>query len=154
MISTIISRFVTDAARKIFPEKHKEEGRRPGIRYKEFGRDFGRMIMLIDEIDALAKHRSESYETTARLVSILLSEMDGLVESNQILLVGSANNLETVDRAVLDRFDLEIEFPLPDRDQLQAAVAYYAMQAQVRLEPQPKCARSKRHATYANEITW
>jgi len=43
MISTIISRFVTDAARKIFPEKHKEEGRRPGIRYKEFGRDFEKM---------------------------------------------------------------------------------------------------------------
>ena len=112
-------------------------------------REAGRTIMLIDEIDALAKHRSESYETTARLVSILLSEMDGLVESNQILLVGSANNLETVDRAVLDRFDLKIEFPLPDRDQLQAAVAYYAMQPQVRLEPQPQSARSKRPATSA-----
>ena len=48
--------------------------------------------------------------------------MDGLAEANQILLVGSANNLESVDRAVLDRFDLKIEFPLPEGDQLQAAL--------------------------------
>jgi SpoVK/Ycf46/Vps4 family AAA+-type ATPase len=88
----------------------------------------GRMILLIDEIDALAKHRSEVHETTARMVSILLSEMEGLSESNQILLVGSANNLESIDRAVLDRFDLKIEFGLPDHDQLHAALAYYAAQ--------------------------
>src|SRR5207249_4082464 len=57
-------------------------------------REAGRMILLIDEIDAIAKHRNESHETTARMVSILLSEMDGLAESNQVLLVGSANDLE------------------------------------------------------------
>lgn len=91
-------------------------------------REAGRMIMLIDELDALARHRSESHETTARMVSILLSEMDGLAESSQVLLVGSANNVESIDRAVLDRFDLKIEFGLPDRDQLQAALAYYAGQ--------------------------
>ncbi len=56
----------------------------------------------------------------ARLCS---RNMDGLAEANQILLVGSANNLESVDRAVLDRFDLKIEFPLPEGDQLQAALA-------------------------------
>jgi SpoVK/Ycf46/Vps4 family AAA+-type ATPase len=88
----------------------------------------GRMILLIDEVDALARHRSESHEATARLVSILLSEMDGLMESADILLVGAANTLESLDRAVLDRFDLKIEFALPDRAQLQAALAYYARQ--------------------------
>ena len=31
-------------------------------------------------------------------------------------------------RAVLDRFDVKIEFDLPDRDQLHAALAYYAGQ--------------------------
>ena len=86
------------------------------------------MILMIDELDALAKKRNESHETTARMVSILLSEMDGLAESNQVLLVGSANNLESIDRAILDRFDLKIEFGLPDRAQLHAALAYYAMQ--------------------------
>ena len=91
-------------------------------------READRMILLIDELDALARHRSESHETTARMVSILLSDMDGLAESNQVLLVGAVNDVELIDRAVLDRFDLKIEFGLPDRDQLQADLAYYAVQ--------------------------
>ena len=89
-------------------------------------REAGRMILLIDELDALARHRSDSHETTARMVSILLAEMDGLAESSQVLLVGSANSVESIDPAVLDRFDLQIEFGLPDGDQLRAALAYYA----------------------------
>jgi SpoVK/Ycf46/Vps4 family AAA+-type ATPase len=89
-------------------------------------RQAGRMILLIDELDALARHRSESHETTARMVSILLSEMDGMAESSEVLLVGSANDVESIDRAVLDRFDLTIEFGLPGPSQLQAALAYYA----------------------------
>lgn len=91
-------------------------------------RGAGRMILMIDELDALARHRSESHETTARMVSILLSEMDGLAESSEVLLVGSANNVQSIDRAVLDRFDVKIEFSLPDRGQLRAALAYYASQ--------------------------
>jgi AAA+ superfamily predicted ATPase len=54
--------------------------------------------------------------------------MDGLVESSDVLLVGSANDVASIDRAVLDRFDLKIEFGLPDREQLHAALAYYARQ--------------------------
>lgn len=88
----------------------------------------GRMILLIDELDALARHRGESHETTARMVSILLSEMDGLAEAADVLVVGSVNDVASIDRAVLDRFDLRIEFGLPTRDQLQAALSYYARQ--------------------------
>ena len=44
-----------------------------------------RMILLIDELDSLAKHRSDSHETTAHMVSILLTEMDGLADANQVL---------------------------------------------------------------------
>lgn len=94
----------------------------------ELCRQAGRMILLIDELDALARHRNESHETTARMVSILLAELDGLAESNQVLLVGSANDVTALDWAVVDRFDLKIEFRPPDRDQLQAALAYYARQ--------------------------
>jgi hypothetical protein len=87
-----------------------------------------RMILLIDELDALARHRNESHETTARMVSILLAEMDGLNESSRILLVGSVNDVKSIDRAVLDRFDLKIEFGLPAREQLAAALTYYSRQ--------------------------
>ena len=88
-------------------------------------READRMIMLIDELDALARHRSESHETTARMVSILLSEMDGLAESTQVLLVGSVNDLASIDPAVSDRFDLKIGFSLPDRGQLRQALSMH-----------------------------
>lgn len=91
-------------------------------------REAGRMIMLIDELDALARHRGESDATTARLVSILLAEMDGLAESSQVLLVGSVNTVEALDEAVRDRFDVKIAFGLPNSDQLHAALSYHASQ--------------------------
>jgi len=89
-------------------------------------KESGKMILMIDELDSLAKHRNESYETTARLVSILLSEMDGLGERSDILIVGSVNDLKLIDKAVLDRFDLKIEFPNPDLNQIKKVFSYYA----------------------------
>lgn len=91
-------------------------------------REAGRMILLIDELDALARHRGESSETTARLVSILLAELDGLADSSDVLVVASVNEVASLDRAVLDRFDLKIEFDPPDPSQREAALAYYARQ--------------------------
>lgn len=89
-------------------------------------REAGRMILFIDELDALARHRQDSHETTARLVSILLAEMDGLAGSSEVVTVGSANAIESIDTAVLDRFDLTIPFDLPNADQRRCALAYYA----------------------------
>lgn len=86
----------------------------------------GKMILLMDELDSLARIRKDSFETTARLVSILLSEMDGIGERNDILLVGSVNDINAIDQAVLDRFDLKIEYELPNIRQLKKVFAYYA----------------------------
>ncbi len=91
-------------------------------------REVGRMILMIDELDALARHRSDSHEVTARMVTILLTELDGLVESSEVLIVGAANNVELIDKAVLDRFDTKIQFEIPTRTQLLAALVYYAKQ--------------------------
>ena len=89
-------------------------------------RNAGRMLLFIDELDALARHRQDSHETTARLVSILLAEMDGLSGCSSALVVGSVNDPGAVDPAVLDRFDVAIAFALPGFKQRQAAFAYYA----------------------------
>jgi len=73
-------------------------------------RQAGRMILLIDEIDALARHRRDAHEASARLVSILLMELDGLGGAGDLVLVGAANELSGIDAAVLSRFDVQIEF--------------------------------------------
>ena len=93
-------------------------------------REAGRMILFIDELDALARHRQDSHETTARLVSILLTEMDGLAGLTDVLLVGSANAVASIDTAVLDRFEVTIPFDLPTADERQQALAYYAKHLQ------------------------
>ena len=89
-------------------------------------KDSGKVILLIDELDAIARHRQGAHESTARLVSILLSEMDGLTEKGEILLIASANNTDLIDPAVLDRFDIKLEFPRPHAEQLQRVLGYYA----------------------------
>lgn len=86
----------------------------------------GKIILMIDELDALARHRQESYEATSRLVSILLSEMDGLSTKGNVLIIGSANDIDLIDRAVLDRFDIKIEFKMPDLNQIKKVFKYYA----------------------------
>ena len=91
-------------------------------------RQAGRMILLVDEIDALARHRRDAHEASARLVSILLMEMDGLGRASDLLLVGAANDLGGIDEAVLSRFDVQIEFGLPGSAALESVLSYYARQ--------------------------
>jgi hypothetical protein len=89
-------------------------------------REAGRMILFIDELDALTRHRQGSHETTARLVSIFLAEIDGLAGCPAVVLVGSANAVSSIDAAVLDRFDVTIAFDLPTAEQRRLALSYYA----------------------------
>lgn len=89
-------------------------------------RKAGKIILMFDELDALARHREISHEASARIVSVLLSEMDGLTTKGDVLIVGAANNVELIDQAVLDRFDIKIEFRMPELDQLREVFKFYA----------------------------
>ncbi|HVF69379.1 MAG TPA: AAA family ATPase, partial [Xanthomonadales bacterium] len=76
----------------------------------------GACVIYIDEFDALASHRDKSNEVTSRIVSVLLTNMDGLEERGKnIIVVGATNRLDAIDTALLrpGRFDLTIEVPLP-----------------------------------------
>ncbi len=76
-------------------------------------------IIFIDEIDAIAVSRSESSDSShvsERVVDTLLTEMDGLQETKDIVVLAATNNPEKVDYAMLrpGRFDKIIEIPMPD----------------------------------------
>ncbi len=76
-------------------------------------------IVLIDEIDAVAAYRmSEEGGTRAgeRVVNTLLTEMDGLTNLKNVLVIGATNRPDILDQAVLraGRFDKIIEMPVPD----------------------------------------
>ena len=84
------------------------------------------MLLLIDELDAIARHRAGLDETSSRLVSILLAELDGLEDRGRIAVVAAVNDPEVLDSALLDRFDVHITFPEPDSAGRASVLAYYA----------------------------
>ena len=76
-------------------------------------------IIFIDEIDAVALHRSfQSLRgDVSEIVNALLTEMDGIAENKSVITIGATNNPTSLDYAVRSRFEEEIEFSLPDDDE-------------------------------------
>ncbi|MCI4350851.1 MAG: AAA family ATPase, partial [Thermoplasmata archaeon] len=75
-------------------------------------------ILFMDEIDAVAKRRDmyTADDVTPRLLSILLSEMDGIDKSAGVMVVGSTNKPDLIDPALMrpGRLDKIIYVPPPD----------------------------------------
>lgn len=75
-------------------------------------------IIFIDEIDAIAPKREESYgEVERRVVSQLLTAMDGLKSRGKVVVIGATNRPDVIDPALRrgGRFDREISIGVPDR---------------------------------------
>ncbi|MEM0320859.1 MAG: CDC48 family AAA ATPase [Thermoprotei archaeon] len=85
-------------------------------------------IIFFDEIEALAPVRSaEDNHVTERLVSQLLTELDGLVKLNGVVVMAATNRPELVDPALLrpGRFDKILYVPLPDSSARSAILKLY-----------------------------
>lgn len=76
-------------------------------------------IIFIDEIDAIALHRSfQSLRgDVSEIVNSLLTEMDGISENANLITIGATNNPTSLDFAIRSRFEEEIEFKLPDDEE-------------------------------------
>ena len=76
-------------------------------------------IIFFDEIESIVPIRGHSSATalTERIVSQLLTEMDGLEEVNGIIVIAATNRPDIIDPALLrpGRFDKKIEIGLPDK---------------------------------------
>lgn len=86
-------------------------------------------IIFFDELDALAPRRGSAGDshTTERVVSQLLTEIDGIEELRGVLILAATNRIDRIDPALLrpGRFDLLLEMPLPDMDARQAILAIH-----------------------------
>ncbi len=75
-------------------------------------------IIFIDEIDAIAPKREESYgEVERRVVSQLLTMMDGLKSRGKVIVIGATNIPNILDPALRrpGRFDREVMINVPDK---------------------------------------
>ncbi|MFA4668437.1 CDC48 family AAA ATPase [Pyrococcus kukulkanii] len=75
-------------------------------------------IIFIDEIDAIAPKRKEVVgEVEKRVVSQLLTLMDGLKSRGKVIVIAATNRPDAIDPALRrpGRFDREIEVGVPDK---------------------------------------
>lgn len=91
-------------------------------------------IIFFDEIDAIGRERTVSWEATASIVSVILQHMDGIRANHKVTVIAATNRLEMVDNALLrpGRFDRLIEVPLPDQKGRQAILQVHVNKAQGR----------------------
>jgi len=82
-------------------------------------------ILLLDELDAVAKRRDDILEVgeLKRLVTVLLQEIDDWPATG--LLVAATNHPDLLDQAVWRRFEMKIEFPMPDSEAVGKTIAAY-----------------------------
>jgi transitional endoplasmic reticulum ATPase len=79
-------------------------------------------IIFFDEIDAIAPRRGGGFSgdshVTERLISQLLTELDGLEILTNVVVIGATNRPDIIDAALLrpGRFDRLLYVPSPDRN--------------------------------------
>lgn len=79
-------------------------------------------VLLLDEIDAIAKRRSDDSDVgeLKRLVTVILQEVDEWPASS--VLLAATNHPELIDPALWRRFDLVVQFKTPDGQAVKEAI--------------------------------
>ncbi len=77
-------------------------------------------VIFFDEIDSIAPVRGAGGETSMveRVVSQLLTELDGMENMHGVVVLAATNRVDMIDPALLrpGRFDKIIQIPMPDRE--------------------------------------
>ncbi len=77
-------------------------------------------VVFFDEIDSIAPIRGAGGETavTERVVSQLLTELDGMENMHGVIVLAATNRADMIDPALLrpGRFDKIIQVPIPDKE--------------------------------------
>ncbi len=82
-------------------------------------RTYAPAVIFFDEVDAIAPRRGLGIgdsRVTERIVSQLLTEMDGIQELHDVVVIAATNRPDLLDPALLrpGRFDRIVEVPMPD----------------------------------------
>ncbi|TMT87111.1 AAA family ATPase [Haloterrigena sp. H1] len=75
-------------------------------------------IVFFDEIDAITAARGEGHEVTERVVSQLLTELDGMSENPNLVVLAATNRKDQIDPALLrpGRLDTHVFVGEPERE--------------------------------------
>jgi cell division protease FtsH len=101
------------------------------------GKKVSPCIIFIDEIDALGRQRGRGNDSATadqdQTLNQLLIEMDGFDQNASIVVIGSTNRPDVLDRALMrpGRFDREIAVNLPDVRGREAILRVHARRMQL-----------------------
>lgn len=92
-------------------------------------------VLLLDEIDAIAKRRSDESDIgeLKRLVTVMLQEVDQWPDSG--LLLAATNHPELVDPALWRRFDMVVKFDAPDTKSIATAIERFLGEDRALFQP-------------------
>jgi transitional endoplasmic reticulum ATPase len=76
-------------------------------------------IIFFDELDSITPVRGSGFggsQVTERVISQILTELDGLEELKDVVVIGATNRIDIIDPALLrpGRFDRLLSVPVPD----------------------------------------
>jgi len=98
--SSIMSKLVGNSERRLQTAFRRSTGAGP-------------TLLILDQIDCLAKKRSlgEAGDLMDRLLSTLLTEMDGITTESSVIVIGTTRYKDALDPAILrpGRFDYHVE---------------------------------------------
>ena len=87
-------------------------------------------VIFFDEIDSIAPIRGAGGETavTERVVSQLLTELDGMENMHGVVVLAATNRADMIDPALLrpGRFDKIIQIPLPDKESRKSVIEIHS----------------------------
>jgi transitional endoplasmic reticulum ATPase len=96
-------------------------------------------VIFFDEIDSIAPIRGAGGETavTERVVSQLLTELDGMENMHGVVVLAATNRADMIDTALLrpGRFDKIIQIPLPDKESRKSILEINAKEIPIVRDP-------------------
>ena len=91
-------------------------------------------VVFFDEVDAISpKRRGDDTGAGERVVSQLLTELDGLEPLTDVVVIAATNRPDNIDEALLrpGRIEKAVETPLPDRDARREILGIHAREMPV-----------------------
>ncbi len=75
-------------------------------------------IIFFDEFDSISKSRGSFNDSSEKVVNQLLTELDGVEELENVIVIAATNRKDLIDPALLrpGRIDAHVELPMPDEE--------------------------------------
>ena len=90
-------------------------------------------IIFIDELDSIGLNRS--YQNVRgdviEVATALLAELDGLEPNEGVITIGATNSIDLLDLGLRNRFEEEIEFPIPTEAEREAMLRLFAQSSPI-----------------------